>query len=307
VSDASIVPGLVVVTVATYRRPEMLAQCLDSLREQDLVGRFVVVVVDNDPEGSARQVVRAADGLDVTYAVEAVPGIAAARNRCVDIALTFDPDWIAFVDDDEWASPGWLRELVSAALIERADGAQGWVKSIYRPGTPDWVRELRFGERPKLARGTALRTAATNNLLVRAAILARVHPAFDVDLGLVGTDDTKMTAAIVRDGANLVAAPDAVVFEEVPPERQSLEWMRRRARRGAAGWVDIERTVLRSPYWRTRRVISGLRHYVRGILFGLWGLLASDELRTARGRIDLARAWGTVVGLAGRQIQEYGR
>jgi succinoglycan biosynthesis protein ExoM len=306
-SDSTLSAGGIVVALATYKRPAMLARCLASLKDQDFAERFRVVVVDNDAGASSADVAETAEGIDITYVVEPSPGIAAARNRGVEVALALNPEWIAFIDDDEWAPPNWLSGLVAAACNESADGSHGWVQSVYAPGTQEWVRELGFLDRASHAAGTRLRAAATNNLLLRAEVLGCLHPPFDVALGLVGGEDTKMTALLVRDGAIIVAAPEAFVFEEVPLERQSLEWMRRRARRGAAGWVHIERTVLKSSFWRMRRVLSCLRSCVRGSMFLLSGLLVKDKSRVARGRIELAIAWGTVLGLADRQIREYER
>ena len=83
-------PASVVVGVPTFRRPAELTVLLPLVLAQaaDLPGRRVeVLVVDNDPAGSARATVGAfaAEGR-VHYAQEPVPGIAAVRNRILDLA-----------------------------------------------------------------------------------------------------------------------------------------------------------------------------------------------------------------------------
>ena len=296
----------VVVTLATYRRPEMLARTLNSLSEQDYGGPFHVVVVDNDADATGRSVANGTD-LDLRYVIEPVPGIASARNRCVSEAMRYRPDWIVFIDDDEWAEPTWLSELTSAVHANPVDGCQGWVGTEYAPGGPSWVRELGFHERARPMAGLPLRFAGTGNLIVRASLLTGAGPPFDIKLGLTGGEDTAMTARLVLAGAAIVTAPDAIVTETIPLDRQNLDWMRHRARRGTAGWADIERTIFRTPFWRTRQTAACLRDVAVGVGFVLLGFALSDYVRSVRGRIEFSKAKGSLLGLSGRQVEEYAR
>src|SRR3954469_16278179 len=70
----------VVVAVLTYRRTDRLAGLLPQLVQQAAAVGAAVLVVDNDPEASARPV---AAGSPVRYVHEPRPGIAAARNRAL--------------------------------------------------------------------------------------------------------------------------------------------------------------------------------------------------------------------------------
>lgn len=93
----------VTIGVPTYRRPELLEALLRTLPSRiaecaDLGIAVDVLVVDNDPAGSGRDVAAGAD-LPVRYVVEPAPGIAAARNRILDECV--DRDLVAFIDDDE--------------------------------------------------------------------------------------------------------------------------------------------------------------------------------------------------------------
>src|SRR5690625_1648309 len=74
----------VVVAVITFQRPDSLRALLDSLDTVKTDANWRILVVDNDPSGSARAIVSdVAPHAD--YAVEPRPGIAAARNRCLDL------------------------------------------------------------------------------------------------------------------------------------------------------------------------------------------------------------------------------
>ena len=92
--------------MATFTRPELLGALLASIAAAAKPAPTVVIVVDNDPEGSAADTVRAFAELDITYAVETSPGIAEARNRF--LALSGDAEFIVFVDDDEFVAENWL-------------------------------------------------------------------------------------------------------------------------------------------------------------------------------------------------------
>jgi len=102
------------VIVPTRARPDYLRVALGSLLAQDAdPGSFEVVVVDDGPDASTREVAeRAAQGaaVAVRYVVrEGVAGLNSARNT--GIAAAGGP-FVVFVDDDVEAPPGWLRALL---------------------------------------------------------------------------------------------------------------------------------------------------------------------------------------------------
>ena len=84
----------------------MLDDCLHSLcehiRPTDI--EIVVIVIDNDPGGSAREIVAGymdAAPFVVRYLHEPRRGIAFARNAALDAAQESGAKWIAFIDDDD--------------------------------------------------------------------------------------------------------------------------------------------------------------------------------------------------------------
>ncbi|MBX4159106.1 glycosyltransferase, partial [Lactiplantibacillus plantarum] len=80
-----------------------------------------VVVVDNDPDGSAAPLaerLRSQGPVPLAYVHAPIPGVATARNA--GLAAT-DAPLIAFLDDDEAASPRWLAALLEAQVQTGAD------------------------------------------------------------------------------------------------------------------------------------------------------------------------------------------
>lgn len=102
------------VCVITYKRPKGLHRCLQSLQllqfRLSSTPHISIFVVDNDPSASAQPIVQQLQTLSkwpITYDVEPTRGISYARNRAVSLAK--DCDFIAFIDDDEYATPsGWM-------------------------------------------------------------------------------------------------------------------------------------------------------------------------------------------------------
>jgi succinoglycan biosynthesis protein ExoM len=215
------------VCLATYRRNEQLRAVLEDLTKQD---RFPdqVVVVDNDAHGGARPVVeqcRAAGApFRIDYDVQPVPSIAITRNRTVELALG---EWIAFIDDDERAPEGWLRQLLQAAETFRADGVLAPVEPQVPPTAPAWIRRGRFYDfthQPEGAEVPLLRMRF-GNVLLRAERLRAEPGPFDPNLGLMAGEDVDLLVRLARKGAKIVWSETAPVFEPVESERLSLRWL----------------------------------------------------------------------------------
>lgn len=116
-------PVRISVVIATKGRPEALARTLRSMRRCDPLPAEVIVV-DGDPERSARTVVEAAgDGLPIRH-VGAEPGLTRQRNRGLDLV---SGDTVAFVDDDVAFEPSVFAKLAGAYADPSVVGATGKV------------------------------------------------------------------------------------------------------------------------------------------------------------------------------------
>ena len=131
------------VCICTYRRPQVL-EAIQSVAEQALPPhiRVRLAIADNSAEASARDLVADLAGklaIGVHYLHAPGANISIARNACLDFA---GGDWIAFLDDDELASPGWLANLLAKSA--NADIVFGPVQAIYADAAPRWVRSGDF-------------------------------------------------------------------------------------------------------------------------------------------------------------------
>jgi len=221
------------VCILTYRRPVMLRRCLEALENQSVTSfTFSVVVVDNDADESAREIVQrraSSSTIAFEYHVVAVQSISLARNKAVECSRG---DLIAFIDDDEFPESGWLASLFAARSRYAVDGVLGPVLPFFEVGPPKWLVKSGLCDRDAFATGTALsnpKYMRTGNVLLRRAILDGLDPPFDPRLGRTGGEDADLFDRLVRSGCTFVWCAGARVHEEVPGDRQKRNYYIRRA------------------------------------------------------------------------------
>ena len=221
----------VVVAMATYQRPDELARTLRTILAQiDDAGLTArIQVVDNDPTGSAAGTITALGDDRVRYVQEPTPGIAAARNRALDEAA--DDDVLIFIDDDEDPQPGWLVNLLTVYRANGVAAVVGPVVSEYDGALDEWILAGGFFERRRLATGTSVEAAATNNLLLDLNRIRSLGLRFDQQFGLSGGSDTLFTRQLTGAGEQIIWCDQAVVVDHVPTARMTRGWVLRRARR----------------------------------------------------------------------------
>lgn len=105
------------VIVPSYNRAHYLEGALKSLTCQETDGRisYEVVIVDNASTDNTREVVQgfaAHSSTTVRYLHEPNPGDAPPRNKGI---RETDGDWLAFFDDDQFAEPRWLLNMLEVA------------------------------------------------------------------------------------------------------------------------------------------------------------------------------------------------
>jgi glycosyltransferase involved in cell wall biosynthesis len=304
------------VAVPTFRRTadlrELLPLLLTQLEavERQTAGRVTggdLIVVDNDPEQSGHRVCDEVGDVRVRYLHERTPGVVAVRNRALAEARG---ELLAFIDDDERPSGGWLRELVGTHLRTGAAAVRGPVVSVFEPAPAPWLAAGGFWERRRWPTGTVLREASTNNLLLDLRVVRRLGLSFSPRFALAGGEDSDFTRALVRAGGTIVACDEAEASDIVRTERLTPRWalLRSLSHGNTVSLValedrgDIPATVVRARLFGEGgvRVLVGLGRLALG------GVTWSVRTR-ARGARLVARGCGMCVGAAGYAYLEYAR
>jgi glycosyltransferase involved in cell wall biosynthesis len=310
-TEDHVVAPRVVVAMLTYRRPDDLDAAVPSLVAQLDNAEFdaSLLVVDNDPEGTAMVRSDQFTGDRVRFVHEPTPGIAAARNRALDEAG--EARILVFVDDDERPSPDWLALLVATWRRSRADAVVGPVVSTY-PSEPEaWIREGRVFDRRRLPTGTETDIAATNNLLLDLDTIRRLGLRFDERFSASGGSDTFFTRQLHQRGGRLVWCDEAVVTDVVPPSRLTREWVLRRALRLGNSHSRTAIALEDGALGRTRRRLvvtgEGLLRLAGGTARWLFGMLRGSIGDRARGHRMIMRGLGMTGGAWGYTYVEYRR
>lgn len=300
------------VAVATFRRPLTLARALEEVvaQAEALPGDVRVLVVDNDPDASAREHVTGHWPGRVEYRHEPRPGLAAVRNRALDESAASDV--LVFVDDDELPRDGWLAHLVEAWSRWGCAAVAGpALKRLEEPVDP-WVRASGFFA-PRAARttGAVVPGAATNNLLLDLRVLRRLGLRFDERFGTSGGEDTMLTRSLAARGETVRWCAEAVVDDPVPADRATRTWVLRRSYRTGTTWSRVHLALLTSVPGRARArlalVARGTALLALGGAQALAGRVTGSLGRRARGEVRAASGWGVLAGVAGRTYGEYAR
>jgi succinoglycan biosynthesis protein ExoM len=242
------------VCICTYKRPALLKRLLEGVEKQDTGGLFMlsIVVVDNDRQRSAEAAVSefaSSTDIPVKYRIEARQNIALARNYAVASA---DGDYIAFIDDDEFlTSSTWLLTLFNAVQKYGADGVCGPVKPHFEAGTPRWVVEGKFYDRPSYKTGLVIdwKKGRTGNTLLKRQVLVSSGEPFRPEFRT--GEDQDLFRRLIEKGYVFIWCHEAMAYETVPPVRWSRTFMLRRA-------LLRGQTSLRHPTFGAREVISSL-------------------------------------------------
>lgn len=297
----------VLVAVTTFRRtvllPGLIARIRQEMAEAPCTSRLLIV--DNDPDCSARPI---ADAAGAGYLPVARPGIAAARQAA--LAAGRPDELTVMIDDDVMPQPGWLSELFSVWEETRAAVVMGFVDYVWPPGCDPWVSDSGFMRRTRHGRAEELGYLATSNALFDTGQVRSLGVDFDVSLGLAGGEDTRFGRDVLAAGGRIVAAPDSVVRADIPPERATRAFARRRAR---AQGASRSRLLIDDPRPAVRLLRSG-QHLIGGVVrlaaFSAGALVFPARVDRRRNAVFTRRAWfaqGRILGAVGKGSPLYTR
>jgi GT2 family glycosyltransferase len=213
-------------------------------------------------------------------------------------------NYVAFIDDDEVPSAGWLDELLSTQVKFKADLVSGPVLPRYDSDVADWVKRGGFFEGEVSATGTSRRACAANNVLVGTHVFTRV-PRFDDAFALSGAEDTNFFLRVVQAGHKIVWSQEAVVFEAVSGERGTVSWLLRREYQTGNGWVFCEADVDGRPRRWVVRFCRACGHVVIGSASAIWRSVLFDKAAIVRSLQRASLGVGMLAALAGHRFLAY--
>lgn len=199
------------VVIPTYRRPQLLEQCLASLRQQKRsAADFEVIVVDDASGPETVAVLEQAAGLATNLRWVSQPhnrGPAAARNRGVELA---EGELLLFMDDDIVASPA-LVESHIALHAEKPDtygvvGLVEWLPALHVTPFMRWVEafplQFGFATMTEGLQGDPTGAFYTCNLSMKRSLF-RAAGGFDERFPFAAYEDTELAIRLIKQGFEL--------------------------------------------------------------------------------------------------------
>jgi len=223
---------LISVIMPTFRRPDGLEIALNSLLAQEDSGLSVeIIIADNDPDGSARDYVEAMiakTNSEIIYLHVPEPGVSNARNGALAIA---SGRYIAWLDDDQDASPAWLCELLDASKKHKASVVFGPCHARISNETPyrEYYKKFfsRFGPGPENKIIDEFFGAGNSFMDLKRCALP--DPVFNPDANETGGEDDLLFTHIENNGGVFAWRETAKVHEDVRPHRATPEYVQARS------------------------------------------------------------------------------
>lgn len=260
------------VVVPTCGRAELLNRCLQALLAQDLPPlQYEVLIVDDAPAAATREIVQAwiqqgaARGLAVHYLANTGPhGPAAARNRGWRASRA---PIVAFTDDDTVPAPNWLAQGLAAFTVgeKEGKGADVVCGRVQMPlaGTPtDYESDAQQFETAEFV---------TANCLCTRSVLEALE-GFDEDFRMAWREDSDLHFRLLKHGARVVQAADALVVHPVRPASWGVSLSQQKKIQFDALLYKKHPKLYRqriraTPRWDYYLIVAALLVAVAGMLF----------------------------------------
>jgi succinoglycan biosynthesis protein ExoM len=299
----------IAICIPTYKRPLILEKLILSIAEcnidESLIKSINVIIIDNDIEKSAEPTILSLAAkkfakFKLAYFNYPVKGLSNVRNELFRKAFELNPDFVVFVDDDEYVTPDWLNELLTTINNNNADAVRGPVLADIGHNVSKYI--ACWFERERFPNNTRLYSLTTGNLILRYTSLQKYDIWFDPRLNLSGSEDDYFGIQILKKGARLFWADNAITYEIIPENRTTLNWLLKRTFRTASTYSYF--LILEKRY------LIIIKKIILSVLYFFIGLFASVALLTPYkrkywGLIKMAEGLGGLGGFFNITYQEY--
>lgn len=220
------------IIVPTFKRPEAVVTALNSLLTQDATpSPLEIIVVDNDPDASARDAVKGfikTCPIETHYLHVPEPGVSNARNGAMAAARG---RYLAFLDDDMEATQTWLSSLLDTTQTHNASVCFGPIEAVLPPNPtameesmqPYFSRHFDGGD--GLTSGVAF---GMGGCLLDLQRCDMPSPPFNPDMNECGGEDDWLFSLLISRGAEMAWSPKAMTYEHVPRSRLTLKYFWKR-------------------------------------------------------------------------------
>jgi GT2 family glycosyltransferase len=301
-------PPSVCVIILNWNGLQDTINCLASLRETTY-RHYEVIVVDNGSDGDDAGVLREQFGPYV-HVVENEHNLGYAEGSNVGISYavrTFQPEYIALLDNDTIVDPNWLAELVEPLSADRSEVLAATCSLIRDRSNPDTIRYGGDGKMNIFGQTTAstriepemtVRTFAGPSCLLRRSALDRLGSPFCSEF-FIYYNDIDLSWRLNSAGYKLRFVPSSVVFHTESASARSTEIRDRNAILKARNkYLIFFRNLPRAKFLLVLPLLLGFDLFV-----GMGYLLVRRDSRLLRAKL---KGMAQFVGVAGEVEQPGG-
>ena len=186
-----------VIGIPTYKRPFLLEKLIKSIYKCNIDVNFIskidILIVDNDISKTAEFITSIpfnnySDIFKLYYHNFPKKGLANVRNEIIEKAFDFEPDFIVFIDDDEYVTEDWLNELIYCMVNTNCDMAMGPVIPEFEKKVSTSIATWYYLD--EYENYEKLDFIMTGNLIMRSKFLDQHKLRFDARFNAIGGEDS---------------------------------------------------------------------------------------------------------------------
>ena len=228
----------IIIGICTHYRNNTLKICIEKIEEMNIPQNVIIELVITDDTKEAFGIKHFCKNnykFKIHFNTSHTKGIAAARNSLLKKCLELKPDYIAFIDDDEYPDKNWIKNYYEYIKTSNADILAGPVISKFvdsnlkETKVPNYIYKNKlFNLHQKRNSGEPYSTCATSNVFLKTSILKNSSHKFDENFKQMSGEDIDFFARLTKIGHKLLWCKEARVYEHVTPDRCSLKYILKR-------------------------------------------------------------------------------
>lgn len=160
--------------------------------------------------------------------------ISTGRNIVLENARE---EHLVFVDDDEYPVSTWLVALLEAMHKLDCNLVAGPILPVFPSAAPKWVKAVDLHNTEGLATGDPIDYAASGNFLMHRKGVEDLR--FGESFGKSGGEDTEFFLQLKDKGRQLFWCSEAIVYEDIPANKSTPEYMIQRFMTQGRSYRDI--------------------------------------------------------------------
>ena len=228
------------VIVCTHNRSSMLADCINSLLNQNIdLENFEILIVDNNSTDNTKDITAefCKKHSNIKYFFEQTIGYSSPRNCGWKNA---SGKIVAYIDDDEIAAPNWIENIINSFQIEEKPDIIGGICEVkYDETPPEWFTNSMGATNKNRQKGLLNHRADSylgcGNIALKKDVLEKLN-GFSNDFNmkdgfLMMGEDTDICQRAKSAGFRLYYNPEIIICHRMNSNDYDIEKRKEKAKK----------------------------------------------------------------------------